>query len=195
MNRGNMEKLSVNAVMDAYRLLNPGSVVLVSVGDGSADNLFAVTWNMPVRKDPGMVAILSGKRHYSYPFMARTGEFGINVPDVGIVDAVLGCGTCSGRDVKDKFGRFRLTRQPPQRIKAPLVAEAIANLECRISQIVDLGASSLLIAQILTASADPHHFKDGEWNFDNGLQLIHHLGGDRFCVSDRLVTGKIDGKG
>ena len=27
-----MEKLSVNAVMDAYRLLNPGSVVLVSVG-------------------------------------------------------------------------------------------------------------------------------------------------------------------
>jgi flavin reductase (DIM6/NTAB) family NADH-FMN oxidoreductase RutF len=185
-----MKKVNIEASPNAYRLLNPGSVVLITVGDNSKDNLFPVTWNMPVRKDPGMVAILSGKRHYSYPFITSTGEFGMNIPDISIVDAVLGCGTTSGRDVEDKFSRFGLTRQKAQKIKPPLVKEAVAHLECRVCQMVDLGASSLIIGQILAAAADPRHFQKGEWNFDNGLKLIHHLGGDRFCISDRVIIAK-----
>ena len=45
-----MEKVKVEANGVAYRLLNPGCIVLISVGDGKRDNLFPVTWNMPVRK-------------------------------------------------------------------------------------------------------------------------------------------------
>jgi len=185
-----MDKAEV-ALADVYRLVNPGSVSLVSVGDGERDNLFAVTWNMPVRKEPPLVVILSGKRHHSYPFMASTGELGLNIPDLSLVDAVLGCGKTSGRDVPDKFARFGLTRQPAERIKPPLVAEAVANLECRIQQVVDLGASSLLVAQVLRAVAATDHFADGAWTFERGLELIHHLGGAEFCVSDRRVTGRV----
>jgi len=181
-----MDKTEV-APAQAYRLLNPGCVVLVSVGDGERDNLLAITWNMPVRKSPPLVAILSGKRHYSYPFMAETGELGINIMTADRVDAVLGCGSTTGSREPDKFGRFGLTRQAAQSIKAPLVAEAVATLECRICQVVDLGASSLLIAQVLHAAAAPEHFKHGRWCFDGGLELIHHLGGDRFSVADRAV--------
>ncbi|MFC1707802.1 flavin reductase family protein [Planctomycetota bacterium] len=184
-----MEKEKVQPLSIAYRLLNPGSVVLVSVGDGKRDNLFAVTWNMPVRKNPGMVACLSGKAHFSYPFIERTGEFGVSIPDASMVDAVLGCGTTTGREVEDKFARFGLTRQQATEIKAPLVAEAVANLECRVTQVIDLGVSSLLVATILSAVAAPEHFREGGWTFENGLQLVHHLSGDRFCVSDRAVTG------
>jgi flavin reductase (DIM6/NTAB) family NADH-FMN oxidoreductase RutF len=185
-----MDKVSVSPSPGAYRLLNPGCVVLISVGDGKQDNLFPVTWNMPVRKEPGMVAILSGKRHFSYSLIANTGEFGVNVPDVSLADAVLGCGTVSGRSVKDKFARFGLSRQKAKKIKPPLVEEAIAHLECRVCQVVDLGPSSLVIGHILFAAVDPRHFQKGEWNFDNGLQLIHHLGGDRFCVSDKVIKAK-----
>ena len=185
-----MKKVAIEPSSLAYRLVNPGSVVLISVGDKNHDNLFPVTWNMPVRKDPGMIAILSGKRHFSYPFIEKTGEFGVNVPDVSIVDAVYGCGKTSGKDVKDKFSRFGLTRKESSDIKAPLVNEAVANLECRVCQVVDLGRSALLIANILKAQVATKHYKNGDWCFDNGLQLLHHLGGDRFCVSDRVVHGK-----
>ena len=85
-----MKKMKIGPSPNAYRLLNPGAVALISVGDGKVDNLFSVTWNMPMRRDPGMVAILSGKRNFSYPIIERTGEFGMNIPDAGIVDAVLG---------------------------------------------------------------------------------------------------------
>jgi flavin reductase (DIM6/NTAB) family NADH-FMN oxidoreductase RutF len=140
---------------------------------------------MPVRKDPPMVALLSGKRHFSYPVIERSGELGFNIPDAALTDAVYGCGTTTGRKETDKFARFGLTRQPGERIKVPLVAEAVANLECRVAQVVDLGASALLIAQVLAATAATDHFRDGMWRFDRGLELVHHLSGKQFCVSDR----------
>jgi flavin reductase (DIM6/NTAB) family NADH-FMN oxidoreductase RutF len=184
-----MDKLPIEPLDSAYRLLNPGSPVLVSVGDAERDNLFTVTWNMPLRKDPGMVGILSGKRHFSYPLIIKTGEFGLNIPDLSILEATLGCGRTSGSKVPDKFARFGLTRQKASRIQAPLVSEALGSLECRVCQVVDLGRSSLLIAQILAATADPRHFDKGAWRFDNGLKLIHHLGADDFCVSERMLAG------
>jgi flavin reductase (DIM6/NTAB) family NADH-FMN oxidoreductase RutF len=186
-----MNKAPIEPLSHAYRLLNPGSVVLVTVGDGETDNLFAVTWNMPVRKDPGMVALLSGKGHHSYPVIERTGELGINVPDASLADAVLGCGTVSGAREPDKFGRFGLTRQAAERIDAPLVTECVANLECRVCQVVDLGTSALIVAQILAAQADPRHVQGGHWTFDNGLRLLHHLSGARFCVSAESLTARV----
>ena len=185
----NKEEVALGA--SAYRLLNPGCVVLISVGDKRRDNLFALTWNMPVRKNPAMVAILSGKGHFSYPFIEKTGEFGINIPDLSLVDAVLGCGRTTGAKVDDKFARFGLTRQLAKRIKAPLVAEAVANLECRVCQVVDLGASALVVAQIIRAGAATDHFREGHWQFDRGLQLIHHLSGDRFCVSGQAISANM----
>ena len=175
----------------AYRLLNPGAVVLVSGGDGEREGVFALTWNMPVRKSPGTVALLSGKRHYTYGFIERTRELGISVPDVSIVDAVYGCGTTSGHRGVDKFTAFGLTRQQPVRIKAPLVEQAIATLECRVEQVVDMGPSALIIAEILEARAAPEHFDPtGTWRFDAGLQLIHHMGGTAFGVTDRVVQAR-----
>ena len=176
-------KIPVDPITDAYRLLNPGSVLLVSVGSGERDNLFTVTWNMPVRKDPGTVALVSGKKHFSYPFIERSGEFGLNVPTAALADAVYGCGTTSGRTVPDKFERFGLTREAPRETAVPLVAEALASLECRVTQVVDLGTSALILGQIVAATADDEHFRDGHLEFDRGLQLLHHLSGKRFCTS------------
>lgn len=185
-----MDKVPVRPITQVYRLLNPGPVVLVTVGNGQKDNLFTVAWNVPVRQNPPMLALLVGKGHYSYGLITESGEFGVNIPDVTLLDAVLGCGSVSGREVPDKFASFGLTREPAQQIEAPLVLEAVANIECRICQVVDLGSTALLIAQALEAVAAPRHFKDGSWTFDNGLQLIHHLGGERFCVSDRVVQAR-----
>ncbi len=186
-----MHKEVVRAKM-AYRLLNPGAVVLVSAGDGDRDGVFALTWNMPVRKSPGTVALLSGKRHYTYGIIERTRELGISVPDVSLVDAVYGCGTTSGNDGVEKWERFGITRQQPDVIRAPLVEQAIATLECRVEQIVDMGPSALIIAEILTARAAPEHFTPGgAWRFDGGLQLIHHMGGTAFGVTESVVHAKL----
>lgn len=170
-----------------HRLVTPGPVLLVTVGDGSDDNLFSVAWNMALRKTPPMVAILSGKGHYSWNLMGSTGEFGLSVPDTSLAEAVLYCGRHSGREVPDKFSAAGLTRSPAREIAAPLVREAVAHLECRICQVVDMGHSSLLVANVVHAEAREDCFTDGSWDFSGGLRLLHHLGGDRFSVSSGVL--------
>jgi flavin reductase (DIM6/NTAB) family NADH-FMN oxidoreductase RutF len=179
-----MQKTALESLSLAYRLLNPGSVVLVSVGDGERDNLFPVSWNMPVGDDPPLAALLSSREHFSFPFIERTGELALNVPCAEIVDALYGCGKTSGSEVPDKFARFGLHRETPSSIRVPLVAEAVANLECRVERILDVEGCGLILARVVAARAASEHFRDGDWQFDRGLQLIHHLAGNRFCVSE-----------
>lgn len=183
-----MPKIKITSKI--HSLLNPGSVVLISSGDGESDGIFTVTWNMPARKDPAMVAIESSQNHHTYQFIRKTGEFGLNIPSAKMVDQVLGCGQISGKTGVDKFEKFGLTRQKAEKIKSPLVSEAFANLECRVSQIVDMGSSALVLGQVVNALVDERHFVDGKLTFVNGLELLHHLGGKRFCISNSELIGK-----
>lgn len=174
-------------VEQPHRLLTPGSVILISTGNGKRDNIFSVAWNMPLKKDPPLVAILSGKGHYSYPLMIETGDFGINIPDKSLSEAVIKCGTVSGHEIDDKFKAVGLTRIDGQKIKAPLVKEAAARLECRITQIHDMGRAALIIALILRAEVNPAYYRNDMWDFDSGFEMIHHLGGRSFAVSDKAI--------
>lgn len=173
-------------------LLNPGCVVWITAGDDTADSIFTVTWNMPARREPGMVAILCGQNHHTYQYIRKTGAFAINIPEAKMVDAVLGCGVISGSTGVDKFEKFGLTREKAEKINAPLVEEAFANIECQISQVVDMGAGALLLAQVVSSQVDERHFKDGQLTFENGLELLHHMSGNRFCVSRELLLGNME---
>ncbi len=182
-----MHRVELESLAEATRLINHGPCVLVSVGDKERDNLFTVAWNMPIRKSPPMVAIESGKSHFSYPLIERTGEFAINVPSADIAHKVLAAGRVSGKDVDDKFSHVGLHRERAAYIKAPLVAETVASLECKVSQMVDFGSSVLIVAQVLRAVVDVDSFEKGTWRFDNGLRLLHHLGGNSFSASDERI--------
>ena len=56
-------------------------------------------------------------------------------PDRDILDTVVGIGTCSGADT-DKFARFGLTPVAGQCVRAPLVKECLANIECTVVDII-----------------------------------------------------------
>ncbi len=175
---------------DAYRILNPGCVVVVSVGDGQRDNALAITWNMPARRNPPRAAILCGQGHYSYPFIAETQSLVINVLGARWVDAVYRLGAVSGRDVADKFAFAGLHRTPAREVAAPMVAEAMASLECRVAESLLWDGSALLVLDVVRAWADPTCFANGEWRFGSGDALLHHLTGRRFCLSERTLLAQ-----
>ena len=56
----------------------------------------------------------------------------INIPTVELAEKVVACGNCSGRDI-DKFATIGLTPVTASHVRAPLIAECYANLECTVS--------------------------------------------------------------
>jgi flavin reductase (DIM6/NTAB) family NADH-FMN oxidoreductase RutF len=81
------------------------------------------------------LAITTGAWNYSYAALTKTKECVIAIPTVDLLDTVVGVGTCSGPDT-DKFEKFGLTRVKAKHVRAPLIAECLANIECRVIDIV-----------------------------------------------------------
>jgi len=118
----------------AFTLLEPGPVVLVTTNDGRKDNIMTISWTMVVDFTP-VFAMTTGEWNYSFKALRRTKECVIAIPTVDMLDKVVGIGTCSGADT-DKFARFNLTPVKGKMVKAPLIKECLANIECRVIDIV-----------------------------------------------------------
>jgi len=126
-----MKKLPIGR---AFTLIEPGPVVFVTTRDRERDNVMTISWTMVVDFTP-VFAITTGAWNYSYRALAKTGECVIAIPGADLVDQVVGVGTCSGADT-DKFDKFQLSPVKARQVRAPLIRECLANIECRVLDIV-----------------------------------------------------------
>ena len=117
-----------------FTLIEPGPVVLVTTYDGQQPNIMTLSWTMVVDFTPRF-AITTGAWNHSYKALRKTRQCVIAIPTVDMLDTVVGIGTCSGADT-DKFAKFGLTPVPGKVVKAPLIKECQANIECRVVDFV-----------------------------------------------------------
>ena len=75
------------------------------------------------------------------------------MPTVDLLDKLVGIGTCSG-EVTDKFARFRLTPMQARHVRPPLIKECLANIECRVIDIVK--RHNIVVLEAVAACSMPH---------------------------------------
>ena len=122
------------AIGRAFTLIEPGPVVLVTTNDGRRHNIMTISWTMVMDFTPRF-AMTTGPWNHSYAALRKSRECVIAIPTVDLIDRVVGIGTCSGADT-DKFTKFGLTLVAAAHVGAPLVRECLANIECRVIDIV-----------------------------------------------------------
>lgn len=118
----------------AFTLIEPGPVVLITTNNGDKSNIMTISWTMVVDFTP-IFAITTGPWNYSYTALKKSGECTIAIPTVDMIDQVVGVGTCSGADT-DKFEKFGLTPEKGKYVRSPLIKECLANIECKVIDIV-----------------------------------------------------------
>jgi len=161
----------------AFTLIEPGPVVLVTTHDGRKDNVMTITWTM-VLDFSASFAITTGPWNYSYSALRQTRECVISIPTVDMIDTAVGIGTCSGEDT-DKFAKFGLTRVKAKHVRAPLIRECLANIECRVVDIVD--RHSIVVLEGLAAYFD---------NSRAEKRTIHAVGDGTFIVDGEKLDRK-----
>ncbi|MGI4848024.1 MAG: flavin reductase family protein [Janthinobacterium lividum] len=118
----------------AFTLIEPSPVVLITTTDGMKDNIMTLSWISVVNYIPQFV-ITTGAWNHSFKALRKTRECVIAIPTVDMLDKVVGIGTCSGADT-DKFQRFGLTARKARHVAAPRIAECLANIECRVVDVI-----------------------------------------------------------
>jgi len=114
-----------------FTFIEPGPVIMVTTFDGKKNNIMTISWNMVMDFTP-QFAILTGPWNHSYKALVKTEECVISIPSVAISQKVIKIGTCSGKNT-DKFEKFGLTPLKAKYVKAPLIKESLANIECRVA--------------------------------------------------------------
>jgi flavin reductase (DIM6/NTAB) family NADH-FMN oxidoreductase RutF len=104
-------------ISKANRLINHGSVILVTSHFEGKSNIITLAWQMPVSHSPMLVAIAIAKTHYSHEMIQNGSEFVINVPNMALLSQVHYCGSISGRKA-NKFEQSSLTPLPARLPKA-----------------------------------------------------------------------------
>ncbi len=101
----------------------------------------------------------------------------INIPTVELAAKVVGCGNTSGRRSTSSRD-FDLTPVAASRVKAPLIDECYANLECKVVDTRMAAEYNLFILEVLKAWIDPAI---------KHPRTIHHLGRGNFMVAGTTI--------
>ncbi|MCX8174694.1 MAG: flavin reductase family protein [Candidatus Micrarchaeota archaeon] len=128
--------------------LYPRQVVLVTASAGGKTNVTAVEWIMPVCNKPPMLALSLSNSSLTLELLCNSMEFVVAIAGEKLKDAALLCGTTSGKFI-DKFEEGKLTQLKASKVGAPLIAEAIANIECKMLSCTSAGDHSIVVGEVL----------------------------------------------
>lgn len=167
-------------------MLYPLPAVMVSCGrEGEKPNIITVAWAGTICSSPAMVSISVRPERYSYDIIRDTGEFVINLVTKDLVYATDYCGVKSGRDV-DKFQEMHLTPQMSKEVKAPGIAESPVNIECRVTEVKELGSHHMFLAEVISVSVDEKYMNEtGKFEL-NQTGLVTYSHGEYFELGNKL---------
>jgi flavin reductase (DIM6/NTAB) family NADH-FMN oxidoreductase RutF len=158
----------------AFTLIESGPVVLVTTHDGKKNNIMTISWTMVLDFTP-IFAITTGEWNHSFAALRKNRECVIAIPTVDMLDQLVGIGTCSGADT-DKFAKFKLTAVQGKVVKAPLIKECLANIECKVVDIVR--KHNIVVLKAVAAYVDSARKEK---------RTVHAVGDGTFIVDGRKM--------
>ena len=162
---------------EAYRLLEPGPVVLLTTARAGRANVMPMSWHLMMEFTPPLVGCVVSDRNYSFASLKKSRECVINIPTVELAKTVVACGNTSGQSV-DKFKKFGLTPVVAACVKAPLIAECYACLECKVVDVKLVTKYNFFVLEVVQAWIDP---------MQKSPRTIHHQGEGEFMLPGRII--------
>ena len=162
---------------EVYRLLEPGPVVLITTARAGRSNVMPMSWHLMMEFTPPLVGCVVSNGNYSFATLKTTKECVINIPTEELAKTVVACGNTSGSNT-DKFKKFGLTSVAAKLVKAPLIADCYASLECKVRDTKLVAQYNFFVLEVVQAWIDPAR---------KNPRTIHHQGEGKFMVSGRTL--------
>lgn len=161
---------------EVYKLIEPGPVVMISTFENGKANLMTMSWKTMIDFNPPIIGIVMSENNFSFKALSQTKQCVICLPDAKIAKQVVKVGNCSGRDT-DKFKKFKFTPLPAEKVKAPLVAECFANIECQVVDDFLAQKYNFFVLKAVKAWINPSI---------KNPKMFHHIGNKTFVLDGKI---------
>ncbi|GAA0805698.1 flavin reductase family protein [Faecalicatena orotica] len=170
-------------------MLYPLPAVMVSTADRSGKtNILTVAWTGTICTNPPMVYISVRPERYSYQMIKESGEFVINLTTESLIRATDYCGVRSGRDV-DKWKETGLTPLKAETLSyAPAIEESPVSIECRVTEIKELGSHHMFLAEVTAVQVDESYMNEKNKFELNKTGLLAYSHGEYLGLGKKLGT-------
>ena len=172
------------------------TTMITSIGLDGDVNIMTASWAGIVSKTPPTMAVSFNHNRLSYNNIRQTGEFVVNLVPTGLATEADLCGIRSGRDL-DKAQLCQLKLEAAQQVSPPLLTYSPLNVECRVTQELELGEYRLVLGEILQIHAAEQAFDEHPNGDARCFDPLVYLGGIREYwslgekVADAYQAGKI----
>ena len=103
------------------------------------------------------------------------------------MQAVDFCGVRSGKDV-DKWAEMKLHKLPAEKVKAPMLEESPVNIECKVTQILELGSHDMFLAEVVAVHVDDRYMDEKGRFHLNDTDLLAYSHGIYLRLGEELGT-------
>ena len=134
-------------------LTAPVPPVMVSCGSMEKSNIITVAWTGITNTVPPKTYISVRPSRYSYDLIKESGEFVINLTTAELIKKADYCGVYTGAKV-DKFAKCGFSKEEASEVSCPLIEESALSLECRVTDIIELGSHHMFMADIVAVDVD-----------------------------------------
>ena len=168
-------------------LIAPVPPAMISCGseeDGSS-NIITVAWTGIINTIPPKTYISARPSRHSYKLIKERGEFAINLTTEKLVRSADFCGIYTGAKV-NKFEKCDLHKEEASEISCPLIAESPLSLECKVTDVIELGSHHMFLADIVAVDVDESLINaDGKLCLDRA-HLAAFAHGEYFALGEKL---------
>lgn len=152
----------------------------------------AAPWSniTPVLRPLEEVMLASWLKRDTLTNIRETGEFVINIPPVGMEEAVMVCSRNYPPEV-DEFEIAGLKPRPSDKVKAPGIEGCLAWAECIFEEEILREKFSLIIGKVVNLEVDEKFFdEEGKMDFEQAKPLSCILGSKGLTFTCPGSTGK-----
>lgn len=176
------------AVWKPGNMVYPVPAVMVTAADREGNsNILTIAWTGTICTNPPMAYISVRPERYSYEMLKETGEFVINLTTEELAFATDYCGVRSGRDT-DKWKDTGLTPVPASKVAPPLIAESPVNIECRVTEIKELGSHHMFLAEVVAVDVEESLMNEkGRFELHRSKPIVYSHG-EYYGLSNLLGT-------
>lgn len=168
-----------------------GATIVTSHAHGH-NNAMAVAWHTAISRNPALYAVSISPKRFTHSLIAETGEFVVNFMPAEQGELVALVASCSGREV-DKFPAFQIAAHPGSQVKAPVLEQAFAAYECRVTGRHAYGDHDLFVGEVMAVQFESSLFQDnGRLDLERIAPIVY-LGGDWYASLEK-ETFRLDRK-
>lgn len=164
-----------------YQLIEPGPVVMLSTHHKNEDDVMTMSWLTMMEFTPPLIGCIVSEANFSFELLRRSKECVINIPSFEMLNTVVKVGNSTGAEV-NKFEKFKLTKLKAEKVKAPLIGECFANLECKVVDTKFMNKYNFFVLEVVKA-----------WvglRVKGNPPTLHHRGNGVFMTSGKDIKTK-----